>query len=148
MRDVPTDRLLRAVGALLLLAVVLAYALGAVARYRSSGVERPSVPAAETTSSAAPEDDAGADEPDDDEDAPDEGEGSEEGEESGPTVVVKVDGLNFRREPDKNASVIRGLSSGERLELLKTEGGWHYAEDSDGEKGWLYASEQYSTVEE
>ena len=139
---------LRAAVALVLLAAVVFYASSVVGKYRSSKADA----AAETTSTVpavTPEAKKDAATPPADK----EGEGEtpvaeKETPASGPTVSVKVDGLNFREEPEKNSKVIRGLSAGEKLILIERKDGWFYAEDAHGDKGWLYGSEQYSTVEE
>ncbi len=64
------------------------------------------------------------------------------------TVVVQIEGLNFRAEPEAGSMVIRGLAKGERLRWLATEGGWHKVEDSEGRVGWISSNKQYSTIQQ
>ncbi|MFU8890182.1 MAG: SH3 domain-containing protein [Anaerosomatales bacterium] len=63
------------------------------------------------------------------------------------TVVVLIEGLNFRREPSREGELIRGLSRGTRLEYLETNDGWHHVRDDDGVEGYVSASEQYTEVQ-
>ena len=53
------------------------------------------------------------------------------------TVVVLVDGLNLRVEPDNDAKSIRGLNKDEKLVLLKTDGKWYQVETAEGDEGWI-----------
>lgn len=63
------------------------------------------------------------------------------------TVVILIDGLNFRPEPDEDASPIRGLDKGERLDLLSTRKGWYEVRDEDGERGWVSSNPSYTKTE-
>lgn len=73
--------------------------------------------------------------------------GTDEPESAQPTVVVLIEGLNFRREPSREGELIRGLSRGTRLTLLETDGGWHHVRDNAGVEGYVSASEQYTEVQ-
>ena len=55
--------------------------------------------------------------------------------------------LNFRKEPDKDAAVIRGLKKGEKLVLIEEQSGWYRVKTSKGTEGWITASPSYSKVE-
>jgi uncharacterized protein YgiM (DUF1202 family) len=63
-----------------------------------------------------------------------------------PTVlVVSVDGLNFRQAPDGQSKTLRGLSKGDRLTVLGTEGGWYKVEDSKGVIGYITSNASYTS---
>ncbi len=62
-------------------------------------------------------------------------------------VVVRTDGLNFRKEPAQDATVIRGLDKGEKLTYLKEDGGWFQVQDADGVKGWISSKPQYAELQ-
>lgn len=61
-------------------------------------------------------------------------------------VTVLIDGLNFRTEPNKDSKLIRGLSKGEKLVLIRTEADWHHVQDTQGVRGWISASPQYTEI--
>lgn len=63
------------------------------------------------------------------------------------TVVVLIDGLNFRSAPKDDADPIRGLDKGERLELLGSREGWYQVRDSDGQAGWVSNNPSYTKTE-
>ena len=63
------------------------------------------------------------------------------------TVVVLTDGLNFRKQPKKDADVIRGLDKGEKLALLEESAGWYRVRDKQDIEGWITASPSYSEVQ-
>jgi hypothetical protein len=67
---------------------------------------------------------------------------------SGATVLVLIEGLNFRKEPSREGELIRGLSRGTRLEHLGTADGWHHVRDDAGVEGYVSASEQYTEVQQ
>jgi len=67
---------------------------------------------------------------------------------TGKTVVVVVDGLNFRVAPERDAKLIRGLPAGTKLEHLETKDDWHKVKDADGVVGYVSASTQYSRLED
>lgn len=63
-------------------------------------------------------------------------------------VVVKIDGLNFRKSADETAKSIRGLKKGDKLLLLKKQGKWYQVRDTEGVIGWVSANAQYTKLEE
>jgi N-acetylmuramoyl-L-alanine amidase len=66
---------------------------------------------------------------------------------AGATVVVLVDGLNLREEPDGDAKTIQGLDKDEKVVLVKQEGKWYEVKTAKGKTGWISASPSYSRVE-
>lgn len=66
---------------------------------------------------------------------------------AGKTVVVLVDGLNFRTTASRDGELIRGLDADERLTLLGEESGWLKVRDSAGVEGFVSASSQYTRTE-
>ncbi|MDY0087285.1 MAG: SH3 domain-containing protein [Coriobacteriia bacterium] len=64
------------------------------------------------------------------------------------TVVVLIEGLNFRKEPSRDGTLIRGLSRGTRLVLLETVDGWHHVKDDTGVVGYVSSSTQYTEVQQ
>ena len=62
-------------------------------------------------------------------------------------VVVRTDGLNFRKQPQQDSTVIRGLDKGEKLTYLKEDGGWFQVQDADGVKGWISSKPQYAELQ-
>lgn len=67
-------------------------------------------------------------------------------ESAGKTVIVKIEGLNFRVDPKAGAAVHRGLDKGERLTWLETRDGWYKVKDGAGRVGYVSANEQYTTL--
>lgn len=63
------------------------------------------------------------------------------------TVLVLIDGLNFRSAPKDDAEPIRGLDKGERLDLLGAREGWYQVRDSDGQSGWVSNNPSYTKTE-
>lgn len=59
-------------------------------------------------------------------------------------LLVAVDGLNFRAQPNSDSKSIRGLSKGERVTLLATVGDWYKVEDSSGVIGYITANPTYT----
>lgn len=59
-------------------------------------------------------------------------------------LVVAVDGLNFRAEPTGQARAIRGLSKGEKLTLLATQGDWFKVRDPQGVVGYVTSNPTYT----
>ena len=47
------------------------------------------------------------------------------------TVLVLIDGLNFRKKPETGSATIRGLKKGEKLTLVKAQEDWYQFRDSD-----------------
>jgi hypothetical protein len=64
------------------------------------------------------------------------------------TVVVIIDGLNFRREPSQTGELIRGLRLNDELAHLGTADGWHHVRDAEGVEGYVSANPQYTEVRE
>jgi uncharacterized protein YgiM (DUF1202 family) len=62
-------------------------------------------------------------------------------------VVVLMDGLNFRATASGAGRPIRGLSEGDRLVLIATEGDWHHVKDDKGVEGYVSSNTQYTRVE-
>lgn len=63
------------------------------------------------------------------------------------TVVVLIDGLNFRKKPQTEAESIRGLKKGDKLLLVAKQDDWYQVKDSKGTVGWVAAKPQYVKVE-
>ena len=63
------------------------------------------------------------------------------------TVVVLVDGLNFRSGASRESELIRGLDADEKLVLLGEEDGWLKVKDSEGNIGYVSASGSYTRIE-
>ncbi len=63
------------------------------------------------------------------------------------TVVVLIDGLNFRAEPAADAKALRGLDKGEKLKLLATKETWYQVQASNGKVGWISSNPNYSRIE-
>ena len=59
-------------------------------------------------------------------------------------LIVSVDGLNFREQPDGQSKAIRGLSKGERVTLVATQGDWYKVEDSKGVIGYITSNPTYT----
>lgn len=62
---------------------------------------------------------------------------------AGGTIVVLVDGVNFREHPNGSARIISTLPKGTKLTYVAQQGSWFNATAPDGAKGWLTASPQY-----
>ncbi len=65
---------------------------------------------------------------------------------TGGTVVVVIEGLNFRREPQSDAERIRGLARNEELTHLETQGDWYHVRDASGVEGYVSANPQYTEL--
>lgn len=77
-----------------------------------------------------------------------EGEPAEEpSEPSAQTVVVLIEGLNFRKEPSREGELIRGLGRGTRLEYVEKIDGWYRVRDESGVEGYVSASPQYTELQ-
>ncbi len=83
------------------------------------------------------------------------GEGTEtpEGEQAEPeasqgTVIVLVNGLNFRAQPTSDAELIRGLAVDTKLDFLGNQAGWYKVRDADGTVGYVSSSAQYTRLEQ
>ncbi|HET6350890.1 MAG TPA: SH3 domain-containing protein [Coriobacteriia bacterium] len=63
------------------------------------------------------------------------------------TVVVMIEGLNFREKADRGSKAIRALSKGEKVELLDTIDSWYQVKDKNGDIGWISSNRAYAKVE-
>ena len=66
---------------------------------------------------------------------------------TGPTVIILVDGLNFREQPDATGANIRGLKKGETFILVSKTGSWLQLQDASGQIGWVNNNPQYVRIE-
>jgi uncharacterized protein YgiM (DUF1202 family) len=57
-----------------------------------------------------------------------------------PTVVVIMDGVNFRESPKNSSTVIEAMKQGASLTWLATEGNWYRAKDAKGRTGYISAN--------
>ncbi len=64
------------------------------------------------------------------------------------TVVVIIEGLNFRREPARDGELIRGLRLNDELTHLGTVDGWYHVRDGDGVEGYVSTNSQYTELRE
>ena len=64
-----------------------------------------------------------------------------------PTVVlvVEVDGLNFRKEPNSDSPAMRGLAKGERVTLLEDQGDWYKVRDAKKVIGYITSNPSYTS---
>ena len=62
---------------------------------------------------------------------------------TGKTIVVLVDGVNFRQRPSGSSGIITTLTKGAKLTLIEQEGDWFHASTDSGVRGWLTSSSQY-----
>jgi len=130
------SRALKALAALILLVVVVFFVFNWYGDYRAAK-DGPTTPAStDATGSAGATGTAPA--------------GSNPGTATGTkpvgTVLVLIEGLNFRAEPNKDSKLIRGLKKGESLTLVRTEADWHLVSDAQGVQGWISASPQYTEI--
>lgn len=63
------------------------------------------------------------------------------------TVLILVDGLNFREKPDATGTSIRGLKKGERFVVVSKTGSWLELKDPSGKVGWVNNNPQYLRIE-
>lgn len=135
-RQNPTTRLFQTIVAIVGLVIIVMLVLSYWGNYRAN---KDTEPSAETTATieatATPEG---------------EGEQPAEDDEAEPatTVVVLIEGLNFRTAPSRDADLIRGLSKGDRLLFIANEGGWYKVKTQDGKEGYVSSSSQYTELEE
>jgi len=127
---------IKAAAALTVLAVVFFVVAGWMNDYRDATQQRevPQGESPEATETAEPS-----------------GESTEPAQASGsdkadaPVVlVVKIDGLNFRKQPKSDGAPIRGLKQGEKITLIGEEGSWLVVKDSKGVKGYISSNPQYT----
>jgi SH3-like domain-containing protein len=65
---------------------------------------------------------------------------------TGKTVIVLTDGLNFRVTPDATGASIRGLKKGETFILVSQNGSWLEIRDPAGTNGWVNNNPQYVKI--
>lgn len=126
-----TGRLLRAVAAVVVLALVAMFVLSYWGHYREA-----TGPSRETTATAGSSEKSTSDDP---------GEAGE-GAAKTQSVLVLTDGLNFRETPEKDGELIRGLKKGDTLTYLKTDGDWFNVRAADGTEGFVTSSEKYTQL--
>lgn len=136
MRD--PGRIARGIAGVVVLVLIFVLVNGWWRQYRQP--ESSEAPSAETTATVEPETEG--EKP---EGAP---EGEKAQEASGSSVVVLIEGLNFRKEPSREGELIRGLARGTRLVHLTTQDGWHHVKDDKGVEGYVSASPQYTEVQQ
>lgn len=136
-------RPVRAILGIAILSIIFFMVLAWVLDYRGGDDGTVSdVPDVETTATVTPE----GEEPEGESSPPPEAES--DAAKPVATVVVLVDGLNFRKEPSGGADLIKGLAEGAELELIATEDGWHKVKDADGNIGYVSASDQYTKLKQ
>lgn len=135
------DRLVRAGVGLAVLLVLALTVRGWWSDYREAA-EQNGRASAETSASAEPTDSPTAAEGEEQPTTP-----SAEPAATVETVIVLIDGLNFRSAPRDDATPMRGLDKGERLRLLGERDGWYEVRDSDGQTGWVSANPSYTKTE-
>lgn len=59
------------------------------------------------------------------------------------SVLVLIDGLNFRSKPDATGTSLRGLRKGEKLIVVGKTGTWLHLQDTNGAVGWVVYNPQY-----
>lgn len=140
-------RLIRAVIGVIALMVIASLVWGWWGDYRAERFPDSDRSAEETVTPDVAE----ADAEDENGDDPPAEEPAEEEEEpaagTGQTVVVRIEGLSFRRGPSRDDERISTLNRGTRLEHLGTENGWYRVRHSDGTEGYVSASEQYTELQ-
>ena len=60
-------------------------------------------------------------------------------------LVVEVDGLNFRKEPNSDSPAMRGLKKGERVTLLEDQGDWYKVLDEKDITGYITSNPSYTS---
>jgi N-acetylmuramoyl-L-alanine amidase len=66
---------------------------------------------------------------------------------TGKTVIVLTDGLNFREQPDATGASIRGLKKGETFILISENGSWLQIKDASEKTGWVNNNPQYVRID-
>jgi hypothetical protein len=120
---VTTGKWVRAIAGVIVLLTLLVVVNGWWGEYKKATPKKGSV---ETTATAPPADAAPA---------------------AGPTVLILVDGLNFREQPDATGANIRGLKKGETFILVSKTGSWLELQDASGQNGWVNNNPQYVRIE-
>ena len=134
----PLDTVFRPALAIGLLVIIVIVVMSFFGGYRTNGDEpvTETIQSEDATETPEPE----AEESDQEEAAPEES--------TGATVIVLIEGLNFRKEPSRSGELIRGLDEGVSLKHVETADGWYKVEDSDGTVGYVSASSQYTDLKE
>jgi hypothetical protein len=120
---VTTSKVLRAIAGVIVLLILVVVVNGWWGDYKKASPKKGS---AETTATAPPADAPAA---------------------TGPTVLILVDGLNFREQPDATGANIRGLKKGETFILVSKTGSWLELQDASGQNGWVNNNPQYVRIE-
>lgn len=141
------ERILRAAAAVAVLVVILVLVLNWWGDYRgsdSSDVQEDTGASIEATETPEGEDSGGGEGSATEEESTDES----TDEPSLGTVVVLVNGLNFRAEPSGSAELLDGFADGVELDYLATENGWFKVRDSKGRVGYVSAQEQFARLDQ
>lgn len=135
-------RLLKGIAAVLVLITLIFLVSRYWGDYRAKSAEIKKGTTTETTPTAPVEGEG-----DDKKAAPEDSKKEPEDEKPATKMVqVTIDGLNFRKDPSSDSPAIRGLNAGEKLKLLKEQGGWYQVQDDDGVTGWVSSNKQYTKV--
>jgi uncharacterized protein YgiM (DUF1202 family) len=142
-----TKRAIRAVIGLVVVLVLAGLVMNWVGDYRGAstmnGAPAKGAPSSESTktgdSNAAPEGGASTN------DKPASGTAPEKPAAAKTVLIVDVDGLNLRGEPNGDAPAMRGLRKGERVELLEDQGSWYKVLDKNGDTGYITSNPSYTT---
>lgn len=130
---------IRSVAAIILLVVVVLVVVSYFGNYRSQ--KAPGGTSPETTASADATASSEATQ------SPEGGEGEAATVNNG-TVIVLIDGLNFRTEPSKGGDLIKGLDEGTKLTYIETSEGWYKVRTAEGKVGYVSASGQYTELQQ
>ena len=136
--DVP--KAAKAVAGVIAVAVVAGIVMNWVGDYRAassgrSGTAASAPSAAATSAAGSTEEPAGTTKP-----TP----GTTKPAATNQVLLVKVDGLNFRKKPSDQSKAMRGLSKGERVVVISSEGSWYKVEDSKGVVGYITSNPTYT----
>lgn len=138
-RQNPSTRLIQAIAAIVGLVIIVMLVLSYWGNYRSSKDPESSEETTATIEATTTPEGEG--------EQPAEGDEGDEAE-SATTVVVLIEGLNFRTAPSRDADLIHGLNKGDRLLYIATEDGWYKVKTQDGKEGYVSSSGQYTELEE
>lgn len=141
---IAVPRAIRAVLGLIGLVVIVALVWGWLADYRSDSGE--TAGNGETTATVEPTPTVEGTDPEAETqgESPDPEPGAEA---TGRSVVILIEGLNFRRQPASDGELIRTFPRGTRLEHIATENGWYHVRDDNGVEGYVSASGQYTELQ-
>jgi ABC-type lipoprotein release transport system permease subunit len=130
-------RIARGVLGVIVLIIIVVVVNGWWGEYRRGDAPVPSAEATSTPEPAPEEPAAEGEEP-----------AAETPEASGATVIVLIEGLNFRKEPSREGELIRGLTRGTRLEHIETVDAWYRVKDESGVEGYVSSSPQYTELQQ